>query len=111
MKYLKTYESKKVKKEKDGPSVGDYVVCLVDSNEDRVFKDFMANNIGRMKSFYDATKTDYQYVIKFKNPESITQYLSTDDRDCVNIARKEIKFWSKDKDDCEAYLSATKSTL
>ena len=92
MKHLKTYENRIT----DEPQIGDYVVVSVrelSKNDNYVFV------IGKI---YD--KERYYVFVEYKFSNQSMYYRITYDID-------ELLFRSKDKKDCEIYLSAKKYNL
>jgi len=105
MKYIKKFESV------DAPQIGDYVVCQdglsPSSDNDNLLNDFMSNNIGVIV-MYDP-KSSYGYEIEYNNiPDNAMEYFSNN---YILVSKSEIKFWSKNKEDVEAYLSGKKYNL
>lgn len=102
MKYLKTFENNNMK-----PQVGDYVLC---KEADDVFpevKEFTSNNIGKLIEIENLEK--YPYMIKYKNiPKNLADYFQSNTR---GMDISEIIFYSKDKDEVEARINATKYNL
>lgn len=90
MKYIKTYENL------EEPQIGDFVVINVSHITN--FKDFIENNVGKI------IKTDahinWPYEIQY---DIIKKSIIT--------SRKEILYFSKNKEDCEAYLASKKYNL
>ena len=119
MKYIKTYEGLKK------PEIGDYVVCEEDVDELTPKKDyidvhnFTSNNVGVYVIHKNNTNNDFHYVIKYENiPEELEIDFMDDDTDnyneftsCRRMSLGEIVYWSKDKEDCEVYLSTKKYNI
>ena len=54
----------------------------------------------------------FKYLIKYEDlPEELRWSFYDDEENCRRMAKKEILFWSKDKEACEAYLAAKKYNL
>jgi len=88
------------------PEVGDYVIC---SKSDFSSDEFVENNIGKILK--DDKSNYYPYYITYDNiPDSLI------DRRVNKIAtilfkRKDILYWSKDKEELEAILQTNKFNL
>jgi len=114
MKYIKKFESVGV------PQIGDYVACdekLFDNNnkEDINIYNFISNTIGCITdiekggSYYDSfgNKVNIIYIVKYdKYPKGLSSYF-----DNLFFSEYEVKFWSKNKEDVEVYLSGKKYNL
>lgn len=113
MKYIKTYEDLN-----DEPQIGDYVVCSEEGKEDILPEDnsygvyeFTSNNVGQYVK-YRGSVQHFKYLIKYEDlPEELRWSFYDDEENCRRMAKKEILFWSKDKEACEAYLAAKKYNL
>jgi len=115
MKYIKTYESIN----KGTPKIGDWVICYeADSIADfmpRVI--FTRNNIGQITE--TGGNSPYTYVNYFNVPKEILynikqKYIGFDISDGKferGMLENEIIYWSKNKEDLEAILSAKKYNL
>ena len=105
MKFIKKFE------DLGGPQVGDYVVC-----EDTVYgfelQNFTNSHVGRF-----IKEEDGFYIIKYENvPRNLKFDMTYANRnnsysDVAIMNEGEIKYWSKDKEDCEAYLAAKKYNI
>jgi len=80
------------------PEVGDYVIC--DSTNFDLLKNLVKNNIGKLIQIEKVTRDDDNYYIKYTEIEN----------DIV-FWRSEILYWSKDKEELEAILTAQKYNL
>ena len=123
MKHLKTYEFKKE------PKIGDYVIVYEKRGEIEV-NDFYKNNIGRIvnlnnneysdvAAYFDLDK-EWDYWIKFDIPKSLfgeVNHLKVEDYSNYFIKgvrpfdRKEIIYYSPNKEDLEVYIDANKYNL
>jgi len=118
MRYLRTYEHLN-----DTPTVGDYVICDENNNvndNDRIFNYFLSNNLGKCINIVGS-----EYIIEYDNiPSKIKHYFhvwkgyrSKDKRykavttNCRKMNRNEIIYFSNNKEDCEAYLTAKKYNI
>lgn len=102
MKYLKTYENLNNMPEIE---IGDYVVC-VDHNDDDDLVKFLSENVGRV----EIIKPNKEWLgINFDN---IPKKLIDDYTDPPwDFDMSEIVFISKNREDCELYLSVKKYNL
>ena len=112
MKYLKTFENI------DEPQVGDYVAAeekLSTTKEDLKINNFISNNVGYITDIEEGrlyrdslgNKVNTIYIVKYdKYPKGVSSYF-----DDLFFSKYEIKFWSKNKEDVEAYLNAKKYNL
>ena len=123
MKYLKTYEIKN----KDELEIGDYVVCEDDSMSTFMseVREFILNNVGQYICDNDNNQPfpiEFRYIIEYKNVPSdpiIIEFFpnledsdqSFGDKRIRAMLRDEIKFYSKDKEVCEAYITSRKYNL
>jgi len=121
MRYLKTYESII-----DGPQIGDYVICDEGYDEwsmtpyGKKLANFINNNIGNVVKIRKGTKFNQKnkYTIQYQNiPIELEQAFNTwgnkniKDYKIRYFSIKEIKYYSKNKEDCEAYLASKKYNL
>jgi len=115
MKYIKTYENIN----EDAPQVDDYVICEEYSDE-RELDIFLANNIGKIvdieKNTYFAGIKDIIYWVKYDS--NIGEELETSfnfgkymEKNTRPFDKKEIKYWSKNKEELEHIISANKYNL
>ena len=126
MKYIKAYEQ-----EQNLPKVGDYVILSSDSSLDMIVRDhgnyrdgysehqeFLKNNIGKVVKRVSGTKIrslkdhlEYlEYPLKYENfPNIMDHYFNN--YGYRYIYKQDILFFSSDRADCEAYLSAKKYNL
>jgi len=100
------------------PEVGDYVACedyaeygyLNIEEENLIMRNFISNNVGKVVVYN--SDDNYPYIVKYKIPKklhiNIRDFFNFDKRD---MSRNEIKFWSKNKKDVEAYLAGKKYNL
>jgi len=103
MKHLKTYESLS-----DKPEIGDYVICedeeIISNN---TFRPFIKNNIGQI---IEIDEKPPEYNIKYENIPThlLNDYFYDDAR---YFYRKEIKYFSDNKEDLEILMNANKYNL
>jgi len=107
MKYLKLFEAKL-----NRPEIGDYVICDSDELVSRV-ADFISTHIGRY--VIKINSNAFPYIIYYEEaPSGLIEEEDIDpnNRDKhIGFSKKEILFFSKNKEDCEAYLAAKKYNL
>ena len=111
MKYIKTYETvNKTKK----PIIGDYVLCL-DQSDDNDLNDFLSNNIGQYIAPFGSD--EFPYEIEYTDiPRDLYGAFSVDGEDGNNLGTrqfslKEIKYWSKDKKNLELIITTNKYNI
>jgi len=111
MRYIKTYEGKKEK-----PKVGDYVICTDFTNIKPKEKEYIENTIGKLVDIAEGMTNPY--TVYYENaPQIFTNFcfLGYDEivklDNCRWYDRKEILFFSPDKEECEAYLAVKKYNL
>ena len=122
MKYLNTFNESI----KDGPQIGDYVICD-EKCCDIESQIFTSENIGQI--FDNISNRRYKYVVKYDNvPENLQQQFSNAITNFCNeeqiikfalqkkckwtvMSQEEVIFWSKNKEDCETYLISNKYNL
>jgi len=103
------------------PEVGDYIIVYeqfedeLNSNIGELIKIFSKNTDDYKNSDYDV-RYDYPYIVKFDNLSKKLQsdkgLWNTDFPSHTRIySRKEIKYWSKDKEDLQKILDAQKFGL
>ena len=101
--------------QQDDLKIGDWVICNV-TQADSEFVDYVYSHIGcfvgkddkyentleanYMVMYKNVTKQFREYCIEFKKYQN-----------CVSFYRYEIKYWSPNKEDCEAYMMANKYNL
>ena len=107
MKYIKKYEN--INK----PQIGNFVVC---QDQFTKLKTFVNTNIGQYIKFSDEGHdgpTGRQYLIQFKNvpPELYQLFKYYIEPNCRAYTLSEIIFHSKNKKDCEIFLTANKYNL
>ena len=98
------------------PQVGDYIICKEDFRSELTYKIaiFINNNIGRVvRILSDKSdkndKNDYFLYAKYDNiPTDIKDWFQDNVR---MMFLEEIIFFSKDKEDCETYLTAKNFNL
>jgi hypothetical protein len=112
MRYIKTYEENN---SNNIPEVGDYVLLDVsyDSHYTDSFEElgtFINNSIGKVKHIDDTMYIEYYYI-----PKNIKKYFYN--HDLLNLKNvrafyiRDVTFCSKNKKDCEIYLSTNKYNL
>ena len=104
----------KIFENQDGPQVGDYVICCDHDMGTPDLQNFIDNNVGLLIK----REKDGMYIVKYENilkeVRSEMRYLDEDGYNHKNVALMyyhEIIYWSKDKEDCESWLSAKKYNL
>jgi hypothetical protein len=103
MKYLKLFENI------NEPQIGDYVLCKEMDSNDKKLLEFIDNNVGRIVDTKPETDVFTElFVIKYKNIPFDNNWQNKNTR---YFLREEILFWSKDKEDCEAFLNAKKYNI
>jgi hypothetical protein len=104
MKHLKTYENLNTL-----PKIGDYVVCKDLSNPTKILGDFININIGKITS----KKSEDEFYIQYENvPPEIQEYFKYSNiKNTRYFLDNEILFWSKNKTDCEVYISSNKYNI
>ncbi len=114
MKYLKTYED--INNE---PQVGDYVICGVpgirESDNPDMFN-FIKNTIGQIVKIENSDTAYPTYYVHYNN---IPEYLKFDSRKSPSLSifneepfrRKNITYWSKNKEELELKIIANKYNL
>ena len=115
MKHIKIYEEINKKK----PEIGDFVICEEDEKmcDDITVKSFLSENIGRIVRYRDISdifNSEFTYVVKYKNvPENKKDFFvaSPNIGYCRSMSETEIKFWSKNKKEVEAYLAGNKYNI
>jgi hypothetical protein len=118
MKYIKQYEANY-----NQPKIGDYVLCEldpIDNADDNKLVSYIKNHIGiiiRKKPSEIEINNRHKLLYHIKY-EGITQddyeddySLAEDTDDTFLIWRKEIKHWSKNKEELEFILSVNKYNL
>lgn len=103
MKYLKTFESKRLQ-------VGDYVIC----SENNSLDDFLNNNIGKYISYNEGHV--YDYCISYDDiPQDLEVHFTTDVPKGYKyvryMKRKEIIHSAKHKKDLEYLVASQKYNL
>jgi len=110
MKYIKTHEHIK-----DGPKIGDYVVCNEDieiiSDATKYLTNFTSTNIGKivLEKHTDDRGRIYDYSVEYYNiPIKLSTYFKDN---CRPMYRKEIIAYSKYKEELYPFLTAKKYNL
>ena len=98
--------------------IGDYVICREKLYGDVIIQNFINNNIGKfVKKQSEHTLADNCYGIEYDNvPEDLLDNFDLDWRENPRkpirwMKRKEIKKWSKNKEDLEHLVTANKYNL
>lgn len=88
MKYIRTYESN------DQPQITDYVYCQYNERWSKDLDNYLNHNIG--------------YLYEIKN-----QYYNVrfDDHRLFKFTKEKILYWSKNKENVQLYIDATKYNL
>ena len=104
------------------PKVGDYVICeedmkiTVDSFE--LFSIFLSKNIGQIKN--SCLDNGYDFLVQYDTiPVNLNRFFSYYEDDkyfsnngcCRSMYIKEIKYFSKDREDLEVIIEAGKYNL
>ena len=110
MKHLKTYEQNNG----DDLQIDDYVVCKENEGISKDISDFTSNNVGQFIENMISYDVPY-YIVAYENvPKEIMHYFS-DGSSLSHLGRRmyisEIIYFSKNKLDCETYISASKYNL
>ena len=92
------------------PQVRDYVICRAFFNNEYL-NIFLFENIGQIIRIDDISR--YQYIVKYNISKDLTEDLRTffDNAGHRYFQENEIVHFSKNKEDCEAYLAALKYNL
>jgi len=105
MKYIKTFENL------NEPQFGDYVFC----EEIALYQicDFTSKNVGRIVDIEDNKNNIFCYIVAYYDvPDNIKLYFDIRyEYLCRDMSIKEIKFWSKNKEDVELYIAEKKYNL
>jgi len=94
------------------PQIGDYVICEENlmtnaTNRKRIC---ISNNIGNIIDYNPTINSDYKYMVYYENaPEDLFWFNGKDK--VRQMSRKEIIYYSKNKEDLEIYLDANKYNL
>jgi hypothetical protein len=95
----------------DEPKIGDYVICQEVSEEPKNVSEFINNNIGQLvkKPKGQFFMGDYEFWVIFQNiPYEIEDVFYDGIRPML---RKEIKFWSENKEEVELFIQARNYNL
>jgi hypothetical protein len=116
MKILRFNEEKELINEIE---IDDYVVCneiyaepLFSEDLTQKICDFLSNNIGQYIKFRKAA-FDFKYLIKYENVPYELEDAFFDDakKNCRRMSKKEIVFWSKNKEYAEAFITSKKYNI
>jgi len=103
MKYIKTFESL------DEPEINEYVVCK--EGIGYASAEFTSNNIGLIVNYNGRSAYSVKYEFDII-PKNIREYFDyTYDGYCRAMTIDDIKFWSKNKEDVESYLTSKKYNI
>ena len=114
MKYIKTFESSNKLLE-----LGTYVICDEETSNIEL-KNFLKNNIGVIKYYFDGINEDLPYMVYYKNLKNLKKSsIGIIDRfneeikfpDCRAMREKEIIHHSKNKEDLEPFILANKFNI
>ena len=109
--YPKGSEGERLSKPSPTPEIDDYVACdehfYVDKSEIRQLKNFTSNNVGKVIKRQDGL--DRNFLVEYDVPVDLQSFFS--DKKCRSMMKKEIIFWSKNKEDAQDYLEAKKYNL
>lgn len=115
MKYIKLYEEDIFEKELQ---IGDYVVCKDEWYSSEGMMNFISDNIGQYVQMNYHYSDDYIYMIRYsKIPLYLQEYFKDytnhqgTKRCCRAMRKSEIIFFSSNKKDCEAFITANKYNL
>ena len=112
MKHLKTFEKILIPQIEE-PQVGDYVICSVDVIFFKNLNEFCKYNIGQIIKILEKTG---EYLVRFDDAynsdiNSLILYSTNVDKFDVKFSKREIKKFSKDKEELESLVSANKYNL
>ena len=106
------------------PELGDYVICHETSEEYDDAVEYINNNIGKIIYVYSENEKNrallfcsfdfmVKYDIDFEKEEfrRVDFQVLTDLDGCRKMERREIKYWSKNKEDLESILAINKYNL
>jgi len=111
MKHIKEYENLN----NNEPEEGDYVICKdIFISGYRMSKKlldlFLSNNIGRIERIN--ININRYYIVYDNIPEGCkNSFMTYHNFQVRDFFRKEIKYWSKDREDLEVILQANKYNL
>ena len=111
MKYIRLYEELSNK-----PEVGDYVICD-ESDGPTELHIFLSNNIGQLikidKDEDEIEDADLylRFRVKYEYRDISKKCLNYFSRSNRIFFLSEIDFWSSNKEDCEAFLDASKYNI
>jgi len=106
MKYIKNYESTEKMLE-----IGDYVICEESNigSDDDTMK-FLSENIGQYVDYSD--NDQYPYVIQYEDcPSDLNGFNYTTRENARLMERKEIKYFSKNKEDLLPIIDVNKYNI
>jgi len=121
MKYINQYEAVTPQ-----PRIGDYVLCELDpivNDQDKKLINFVENNIGVIierkltkSSFGEYNRKKFFYSIEYENMRAGRDYDSTysmkdGTTNVILVFRTEIQYFSNNREDIEAILTAKKYNL
>ena len=114
MKHIKKFDSKKDSSKKEEPQIGDYVICE-EPLTIHIFEElnrFISSNIGQIVQIDDELPDRYfiQYLNIPENLKLFFKYLKKI-TNCRAMRRKNIIYWSRNKEDLEVILSSNKYNL
>ena len=107
MKYIKKYESLNLHE----PKIGDYVIVNIDTDYTEI-KNYLSDKIGIIKEMGEWRAEDY--IIEFEEyfPENFWEFLEiTSNSKIMTIYKKEIKYWSDNKQELQKLLFLNKYNL
>ena len=96
------------------PKIGDYVYCEEGDgvNHDDKVLIFISNNIGKVyKYVYDYYLIKYNINFKEEGIKKEEFQFIGDPKGCRKMYRKEIKYWSKSKEELELKIATQKYNL
>lgn len=105
MKHVKTYEELNIGK----PEIGDYVICQdLEYEEEDGERDFLLNIVGKIENIKKDPNHGLLYSVDLgESKEALVIWGDT----IQDFNIKEIKYWSKDRDDLETIVQANKYNL
>jgi len=100
------FNEKLMNNKKDYPMVGEYILANDESGSQKA-KDFVNNNIGLCTGFHRGDS--FPFEVEYEN---LTPYIEQFfNKNKTNFNRKEILYWSDNKEELEAILQAKKFNL
>jgi len=109
MKYIKTFEMNEYI-----PEVGDYVICSYDNDQVSGYsideQNFIYDKIGKISLIVNGER--FPYYVEYDNiPENIINGVLSNEVKYIQMHRRVIKYFSKDKNELEMVLKANKFNI